>query len=188
MHCVDFSRTPRRAAGPPRRAEQRPRIPPSTQPFRTSGGTLTTSVCGPPPMPCSKDGECFQALPSLLFAVFGGILTGLLLQHIQDWLTFLRVPELFILLPVPINLKGNLKMDFAARLSTRTNVGDLDSPKGRWALVVGNMTRLQVEALIVSFLASLLSFTMGLLSRNNLPSLRIAHAKPLVVVKPKLPS
>ncbi|PLW22098.1 hypothetical protein PCASD_17734 [Puccinia coronata f. sp. avenae] len=180
MHCVDFSRTPRRAAGPPRRAEQRPRIPPSTQPFRTSGGTLTTSVCGPPPMPCSKDGECFQ--------VEAGFQEKHLRPAVIDWLTFLRVPELFILIPVPINLKGNLKMDFAARLSTRTNVGDLDSPKGRWALVVGNMTRLQVEALIVSFLASLLSFTMGLLSRNNLPSLRIAHAKPLVVVKPKLPS
>ncbi|PLW30677.1 hypothetical protein PCANC_18690 [Puccinia coronata f. sp. avenae] len=75
------------------------------------------STCAPP----SSSVFTFlsQALPSLLFAVFGGILTGLLLQHIQDWLTFLRVPELFILIPVPINLKGNLKMDFAARLNQR---------------------------------------------------------------------
>jgi solute carrier family 41 len=50
------------------------------------------------------------------------------------------------------------------------------------------LTLLQVQALIVSFSASLLSFTLGLLSRNNLPSLRIAHAKPLVAVQPKLPS
>ncbi|PLW29108.1 hypothetical protein PCANC_23467 [Puccinia coronata f. sp. avenae] len=129
-----------------------------------------------------------QALPSLLFAVFGGILTGLLLQHIQDWVAFLRVPELFILLPVLMNLKGNLEMNLAARLSTSANVGDLDTPKGRRALVVGNLTLLQVQALIVSFSASLLSFTLGLLSRNNLPSLRITHAKPLVAVQPKLPS
>ncbi|WAR56497.1 hypothetical protein PtB15_7B346 [Puccinia triticina] len=93
-------------------------------------------------------------------------------------------PYLYILLPVLMNLKGNLEMNLAARLSTSANVGDLDSPKKRRALVVGNLTLLQVQALIVSFAASLLSFVLGVLSRNNLPTLRIAPAKPLTAAVP----
>ncbi|POW22346.1 hypothetical protein PSHT_01440 [Puccinia striiformis] len=131
-----------------------------------------------------------QTLPSLLVSVLGGILTGLLLEHVQDWTAFVRVPELYILLPVLMNLKGNLEMNLAARLSTSANVGDLDTPKGRNSLVKGNLTLLQVQAIIVSFTASLLSFTLGVLSRNNLPTLRIASTKPIVgaIVQSKLPS
>lgn len=130
-----------------------------------------------------------QTLPSLLFSVLGGVLTGQLLQHVHDWVAFVRVPELYILLPVLMNLKGNLEMNLAVRLSTSANVGDLDTPEGRRSLVVGNLTLLQVQALIVSFAASMLSFVLGLLSRHNLTSLRLpVLTKPLAPVPPTLPS
>lgn len=36
----------------------------------------------------------------------------------QHWPVFLRVEELFILVPILLNLKGNLEMNLAARFST----------------------------------------------------------------------
>jgi cation transporter-like permease len=37
---------------------------------------------------------------------------------LQTWPVFLRVEELFILVPILLNLKGNLEMNLAARFST----------------------------------------------------------------------
>jgi solute carrier family 41 len=62
----------------------------------------------------------------------------------------------------------------------QANMGDLDTPSGRRSLVAGNLTLLQVQALIVSFVASLVSFVLGLMSREDLATIRrLAHAKPL---------
>ena len=36
----------------------------------------------------------------------------------QEWTAFKEVPELFILVPILFNLKGNLEMNLASRLST----------------------------------------------------------------------
>ncbi|MBW0515699.1 hypothetical protein O181_055414 [Austropuccinia psidii MF-1] len=119
-----------------------------------------------------------EILPSLIFSVIGGILTGELLEIVQNWLAFIRVPELYILLPVLMNLKGNLEMNLTARLTTSANVGQLDKPDQRRALVLGNLTLLQLQALIVSFFASFISFVLGLLSRRNLPSLNRIPARP----------
>lgn len=63
-----------------------------------------------------------QALPSLLLSIIGGTLTGELLETAHTWPAFVRVPELYILLPILMNLKGNLEMNLTARLST--NVSD----------------------------------------------------------------
>lgn len=37
---------------------------------------------------------------------------------LQHWDVFLKTTELFILLPILLNLKGNLEMNLAARFST----------------------------------------------------------------------
>lgn len=59
-----------------------------------------------------------QAAPSLLLSVTGGALTGQLLETAQSWPAFVRLPELYILLPILMNLKGNLEMNLTTRLST----------------------------------------------------------------------
>lgn len=59
-----------------------------------------------------------ETSPSLLLSMVGGVLTGVLLESMQGWTVFIRVEELFILTPVVMNLKGNLEMNLAARLST----------------------------------------------------------------------
>jgi solute carrier family 41 len=53
------------------------------------------------------------------------VLAGLLLNLVQHWQLFTEVPEVFILVPALLGLKGNLEMTLASRLSTL--VSDLAS-------------------------------------------------------------
>jgi hypothetical protein len=59
-----------------------------------------------------------QSTPSLLCAVVGSVMTGVVFDQIQFWPAFARVGELFILVPILLNLKGCLEMNLASRLST----------------------------------------------------------------------
>ena len=74
-----------------------------------------------------------------------------------------RINELIMIIPVILNLKGNLEMNLSARLGTAANMGDLDSAKTRNAIVWGNLTLLQVQAAVVSFVAALVSIVLGLI-------------------------
>jgi hypothetical protein len=59
-----------------------------------------------------------QSAPSLLAAVVGSVMTGVVFDQVQYWPAFSRIGELFILVPVLLNLKGCLEMNLASRLST----------------------------------------------------------------------
>ncbi|GAA5890368.1 hypothetical protein JCM6882_008810 [Rhodosporidiobolus microsporus] len=108
-----------------------------------------------------------ETLPVLLFSLFGAVLTGELLEKLQTWRVFIRIEELFILVPILLNLKGNLEMNLAARFSTSANIGELDLRATRRSLVLGNLALLQVQALIVSLISGLLAFILGLASRKG---------------------
>lgn len=41
-----------------------------------------------------------------------------ILMRAQFWPVFIRVEELFILIPILLNLKGNIEMNLSARFST----------------------------------------------------------------------
>jgi solute carrier family 41 len=71
------------------------------------------------------------------------------------------VNELIILIPVILNLKGNLEMNLSARLGTAANVGDLDEPSIRNPIIFGNLSLLQLQAAVVSFVAANVSFLMA---------------------------
>lgn len=72
-----------------------------------------------------------------------------------------RVDELIMIIPVILNLKGNLEMNLSARLGTAANLGDLDNADSRRQLILGNLTLLQVQAAVVSFVAACVSFLLG---------------------------
>ena len=72
-----------------------------------------------------------------------------------------RVDELIMIIPVILNLKGNLEMNLSARLSTAANIGELDRSKTRRAIILGNLSLLQVQATVVSFVAALVAFGLG---------------------------
>jgi hypothetical protein len=59
-----------------------------------------------------------QSTPSLLFAVLGSVMTGVVFDQVQFWPAFVKIRELFILVPILLNLKGCLEMNLASRLST----------------------------------------------------------------------
>ncbi|KAI9245468.1 hypothetical protein EDC94DRAFT_628300 [Helicostylum pulchrum] len=102
-----------------------------------------------------------QALPSLVICVIGLIVAGWMMDIYQHWQVFDQVTELFILVPVLLNLKGNLEMNLAARFSTSANMGDLDVPETRNALVWGNLALIQVQALVAGSIAGMFSVFLG---------------------------
>ena len=72
-----------------------------------------------------------------------------------------RVNELIMMVPVILNLKGNLEMNLSARLGTAANVGELDKPGARRQIILGNLTLLQVQATVVSFVAACVAFILS---------------------------
>ena len=67
-----------------------------------------------------------QVFPTYLMAGCGMVGADLLLDHVQDWPAFVMVPEIIIVVPPLLGLKGNLEMTLAARMSTAANIGHMD--------------------------------------------------------------
>lgn len=72
------------------------------------------------------------------------------------------IDELIMIIPVVLNLKGNLEMNLSARLGTAANIGELDDPQRRQRMILGNLALLQVQATVVSFVAACVSIVLGL--------------------------
>ncbi|XP_065641059.1 solute carrier family 41 member 1 isoform X2 [Hydra vulgaris] len=96
-----------------------------------------------------------------IVAGFGTVFAGSLLDYVQNWKIFKEIPEVYILVPALLGLKGNLEMTLASRLSTAANVGKMECPKRKWSIIFGNMALTQAQALVVAVLASLLAVTLG---------------------------
>lgn len=71
------------------------------------------------------------------------------------------VNELIAIVPVILNLKGNIEMNLSSRLGTASNLGDLDTPSVRNVIILGNLALLQVQAAVVSFVAACVSFLLS---------------------------
>lgn len=103
-----------------------------------------------------------EALPTLAISLFSLIFSGELLNHLAHWPVFTKVDKLFILIPILLNLKGNLEGNQSLRMSTSANIGELDNRRTRETLIFGNLALLQVQALIVSLFAGILAFVLGI--------------------------
>ncbi len=79
----------------------------------------------------------------------------------QHWKAMTTVNELIAIVPVILNLKGNIEMNLSARLGTASNMGDLDIPSVRNDLILGNLALLQVQAAVVSFVAACVTFFLS---------------------------
>lgn len=86
---------------------------------------------------------------------------------------FQSISELFILVPALLGLKGNLDMTLAARLSTQANLGNMSSRKEIMIMVIGNISLVQVQATVASFIVSIFASGIGVIIDRNF---QIEHA------------
>ena len=96
-----------------------------------------------------------------LFAGFGNVGAGWVLDRIQLWKSFQDISELNILVPSLLGLKGNLEMTMAARLSTEANLGHMDSWSRTLKMISGDMSLVQCQATVISFLASIVAILIS---------------------------
>ena len=80
-----------------------------------------------------------------------------------------QVHQLIMIIPAILNLKGNLEMNLSARLGTAANLGELEDPTMRRAIIIGNLTLLQVQATAVSFIVACISSILALLIPSLFP-------------------
>ncbi|VDN01017.1 unnamed protein product [Thelazia callipaeda] len=109
-----------------------------------------------------------QILLPFITAGIGMVFAGLVLDVVQHWNLFIQVPETFILVPALLGLKGNLEMTFASRLSTLTNMGRMDSNESRWIVITANLSLIQVQAIVVAFLASAFAIVLAWIPKGQI--------------------
>ncbi|MFH4981107.1 hypothetical protein AB6A40_007816 [Gnathostoma spinigerum] len=109
----------------------------------------------------------FQVIFPFFISGFGMVLAGLVLDRVQHWDLFIQVPETFILVPALLGLKGNLEMTLASRLSTVANMGRLDNKQDRWNVIPSNLALIQVQAIVVAFLASSFAVTLAWIPKGQ---------------------
>lgn len=111
-----------------------------------------------------------ESAPSLLLTTVSLLFSGELLDKVSRWRAMRQVHQLIMVIPAVLNLKGNLEMNLSARLGTAANVGELEDPTTRRAIIIGNLTFLQVQAAVVSFIVASLSSVLVLLFPGLLPA------------------
>ncbi|KAJ7063623.1 Mg transporter [Mycena amicta] len=124
-------------------------------------------------------GIVVESAPTLLFTTTGLLLTGELLDRVSHWQAMRQVDQLIMIVPVVLNLKGNLEMNLSARLGTAANVGELDDKKARRSIIIGNLTLLQVQATVVSFVAAGVSLLLGRLVPRTAAQVTTRAVRPL---------
>ncbi|CAB3406510.1 unnamed protein product [Caenorhabditis bovis] len=124
-----------------------------------SGVEMTTASAAP--------AESSYVLFPFVVAGLGMVFAGIVLSIVVTWPLFVQVPEILILVPALLGLKGNLEMTLASRLSTLANLGHMDSSKQRKDVVIANLALVQVQATVVAFLASAFAASLAWISNGD---------------------
>ncbi|KAG1749551.1 Mg transporter [Suillus lakei] len=103
-----------------------------------------------------------ECAPTLLMTTISLLFTGELFDRVSRWRAMRTIDELIIIVPVVLNLKGNLEMNLSARMGTAANMGELDDRGAQRKIVGGNLALLQVQATVVAFVAACVAMLLGL--------------------------
>ncbi|XP_045780118.1 solute carrier family 41 member 1-like isoform X1 [Maniola jurtina] len=102
-----------------------------------------------------------QVAVPFFIAGCGTIGAGLVLGSIRNWEVFLKVNAIFVLVPSLSGLKGNLDMCLASRLSTQANLGNMTSSREVISMVVGNISLVQVQAIVAATVVAIFAVTVN---------------------------
>ncbi|KAJ2843883.1 hypothetical protein J3B02_005134, partial [Coemansia erecta] len=87
-----------------------------------------------------------EVMPALLVSVAGSICAGYILGRIQNYPAFDRIPALFIMVPVMLNLKSNTELNMSTRMSTLANLGIFDNKAERIKAIRSNLELLLLQS------------------------------------------
>ncbi|KAH9483604.1 Solute carrier family 41 member 1 [Psilocybe cubensis] len=110
-----------------------------------------------------------ESAPALLMTTVSLLFTGKLLDKVSHWRAMQEVDQLIMIIPVVLNLNGNLEMNLSARLGTAANIGELDDPTVRRSMIMGSLALLQVQTVSVSFIAACIALVLGRFVPHNGP-------------------
>ncbi|XP_039761078.1 solute carrier family 41 member 1-like isoform X2 [Pararge aegeria] len=105
-----------------------------------------------------------QVAVPFFIAGCGTIGAGLVLGSVRNWEVFLKVNAIFVLVPSLSGLKGNLDMCLASRLSTQANLGNMTSSREVISMVVGNISLVQVQAIVAATVVAMFAVTVNTIS------------------------
>lgn len=98
-----------------------------------------------------------QVFIPFLLAGMGMVAAGVLLSKVQHWQVFKMIPELIIMVPPLLGLKGNLEMTLASRISTQANLGRMETRGDQLRIARGNLALIQCQATVAGMVAALLA-------------------------------
>lgn len=105
-----------------------------------------------------------QATPVLLLCGLGLLLAGGLLERLRTAEAFVRLPALFVLVPVLLGLKGNVELTLASRLGSAWHLGQLSEPQRRRQLLIANLGVVELQAITVGLAASAIALLQAVLT------------------------
>ncbi|CAB3233246.1 unnamed protein product [Arctia plantaginis] len=109
-----------------------------------------------------------QVAVPFFIAGCGTIGAGLVLGTVMHWEVFQNVSAIFVLVPSLSGLKGNLDMCLASRLSTQANLGNMDSPRELVSMVVGNISLVQVQAIVAATVVSIFAIVVNIITDRGI--------------------
>lgn len=109
-----------------------------------------------------------QVFVPFMLAGLGMVAAGVLLNKAKDLDVFKEIPELMVMVPPLLGLKGNLEMTLACRMSTLANLGNAASRSALLSIAGGNLALIQCQAIVAGLVAAMLAVVKSLVSEGCL--------------------
>lgn len=109
-----------------------------------------------------------QVFVPFMLAGLGMVAAGVLLNKAKDLDAFKQIPELMVMVPPLLGLKGNLEMTLACRMSTLANLGNAASRSALLSIAAGNLALIQCQAIVAGLVAALLAVIKSLATEGYL--------------------
>ncbi|OMJ18138.1 Solute carrier family 41 member 1 [Smittium culicis] len=91
-----------------------------------------------------------EVIPVLIICIFGSILAGYTFNRVRKLESFIDAPGLYMMVPMLLNLKGNIETNFATRLATLANTGYFVVKSRRNAEIQAGITLILFQAFAIS--------------------------------------